>query len=356
MSDKFLYLALGDDTKKNKAPSLRMAAMKKGFRQLMHEENLIEINGTVSSRNKKIKDLIFNKKLENVTAAYIESSNVGMAFWDAVLIFYLKYKRVKMSVFIRDFYPLFINGWKDTNWKGKIANILWFINIFVYRLTVSISYFPSDSSKKLLNFRFKDILPPGLFLDIPDLPLKRNTVFYAGGLRKPYNLEPVLEAVDLLNKELKVKFNVFCREDSLPFISKWLDKEWLVVEHKSLYDLDYKPHIAVISSDNSYQAIARSVKMLDYIKLGSPIIISDAYENSKFLNEHEIGLVAEPDNSDSFYNQLKKFFTDDELSTRLRDKVMDLQKSPELNWSTRCEKVLEDLGKDFLINRSDNII
>lgn len=347
MKDKFLYIALGDDTKKDIAPSLRMAAMKKGFQQIIPHEKLILINGRAGKRASEIKKIFSLKQINSIKAVYVESSSIGVSFWDVLLIVILKVKKVKMSVFIRDFYPLFRNGWADTNWKGKVANIFWFFNIFLYKFTMYQNYFPSVSSMKLLKMKRKDILPPGLYLDIPTLPIQRNTVFYAGGLRKPYNLTPVFEAVDKLNNELKVEFNLFCRFNDLSYISDWLDKEWLKVEHKSLYDLEYKPHIAIISSDSTYQAIARSVKMLDYIKLGTPILISDAYENSKFLIKHQIGLISDPDSSESFYQQLKKYFTDNELSERLENNVLKVQKSSELNWLTRCEKVLNDLDYNY---------
>jgi hypothetical protein len=342
MRDKFLYLALGDDTKKDIAPSLRMCAMKKGFREILDSDKLIEINGKV--RAYKIWKFLFSEDIAKVGYVYIESSNKGMTFFDALLIFYLKFRKVKISVFIRDFYPLFKNGWVDANWKGKIANILWFLNIAIYKINADIAYFPSESSMNLLKFKRKEILPPGLFLDIPEMPLKKNVIFYAGGLKKPYNLEPVLQAVENLNKIKVIKFHIFCRKNDLRFIEKWSDKEWLKIEHKNLYDLNFRPHISVISSDDSYQAIARSVKMLDYIRLGSPIIISDAYENSKFLKEHNIGLIAKPNNAKSFYLQLKKYFTDDTLSENLHMNVKKLQKSKELKWTTRCEKVLSNLG------------
>ncbi len=344
MKDKFLYLALGDDTIKNIAPSLRMFAMKQGFREILDNEKLIEINGNSKVRAKKIRKFLTSGDIAKVGYAYIESSNKGMNFVDALLIFYLKLKKVKISVFIRDFYPLFKNGWEDANWKGKIANILWFVNIGIYKINAYLAYFPSESSMKLLKFKRKEILPPGLFLDIPKLPLRKNTIFYAGGLKKPYNLEPVLLAVEKLNEIMNIEFHLFCRKNDLKFIKKWSDKKWLIIEHKNLYDLNFRPHICVISSDNSYQAIARSVKMLDYIRLGSPIIISDAYENSKFLKEHNIGIIAAPNDAESFYGELKKYFTDDSLQNQLQENVQNLQSSKELKWTTRCEKVLSDLG------------
>ena len=88
MRDKFLYLALGDDTKKDIAPSLRMCAMKKGFREILDSDKLIEINGKV--RAYKIRKFLFSEDIAKVGYVYIESSNKGMTFFDALLIFYLK--------------------------------------------------------------------------------------------------------------------------------------------------------------------------------------------------------------------------------------------------------------------------
>jgi glycosyltransferase involved in cell wall biosynthesis len=87
--------------------------------------------------------------------------------------------------------------------------------------------------------------------------------------------------------------------------------------------------------------------MLDYIKLGSPIIISDAYENSLFLKENEIGLIAEPNSKESFTAQIRNLLTDEELYAKLLNNVTQLKHSEKVSWKNRCETVLKDLGFEY---------
>ena len=60
MENKLIYLALGNIIKKNKAPSIRMAAFKHGFEKILGN-NLLCISGLPKERALQIRRLLFSR-------------------------------------------------------------------------------------------------------------------------------------------------------------------------------------------------------------------------------------------------------------------------------------------------------
>lgn len=205
-------------------------------------------------------------------------------------------------------------------------------------------YFPAESMIKYIKFKNSGLLPPAIFNDIPDMKMKKNSLFYAGGLGGPYNLTPILQAVKRLSEEMEISFTIFCREKEVYHIESWRKYPWLHIEHKNLQELDFTPQIGVNSSFSSYQSITRIVKVMDYVRLGIPAVISDSYENSRFIKEHNIGLIAKQGDAGSFYDLIKLLLTDKEQYNKLRSNVLKLRKAKEISWEFNARKVIRDLG------------
>lgn len=334
---------MGDLTINNRAPSRRMKAIKEDFNSM--NIKFVCISGTRSNRMRLSLKLLFSENKKEINRIYVESSNSGLLLSEALLLLFFKLKKIPISVFIRDAYPLFLKGWIHQNINGTIANILWFISICFYKRIASILYFPAEGLRELINFKNKHLLPPAIDVNWKLKTIKENSIFYTGGLKGPYLIEPILMACDELSKEISLTLTIYCRENDRDALKKWESKKWINIEHKVIEELDFQPEIGVMSSNRKYQSLTRSVKLMDYIRMGMPVVISDSSANTKFLTKHKIGLVADSLDWKTFYVQIKKIISDKEVYNELKENVLKLRKSEEITWRARCKQILNDFEK-----------
>ena len=345
--NKLLYLALSDITRKNIAPAIRMRSMKNGFKNLL-DDQMICISGNSQQRGKAISKLLFSKNIKVFNYLYIESSNIGLSFWDFMLILSFKYRKAKISVFIRDIFPYFKSGWEFANIKGKIANILWFIALFIYKKNVDRMYFPAIAMMNYVDFKNKDTLPPGISNKIDSNTLVRsNSIFYAGGLKAAYDMIPFLNGCKMLTEEIDISVTIFCRENERDFLKDWENLDWLEIYNRSLDELDFSPMIGVVPLRNPHSNMTIALKFMDYISIGLPVIVSGSKATELIVKEEKIGLTAETGNSESYFSALKKILLNKELYKEFKENVLRMRSDSKNSWAKRCEKVLHDFGIDI---------
>lgn len=344
MKNKLLIIAMSDLTILNKAPARRMKEIIDGYKEMKIPIDII--SGERKKRSKLTRDYLFSNSLNDYRGIYIESSNSGMLFSEFLLLLKAKIKNIPISVYIRDGYPLFKEYWLPKFCNQNIANFLWLLSYFCYRFLVNTMYFPSQMLMEKFNFNNKKLLLPAM-LDIKqNLTLaKTNSIFYAGGIGQQYDIETFLMACDKLFSEQYFEVIMYCRENEIYRISKWLNKSWLKIEHKNLEELDFQPTIGIIPlKKHAYSDLAFPVKLLDYVGINCVILASDSTTLKQFIEEKKIGLIVEAENIQSYFEQIRLLLTDTNLYTHLKTNVLKLQKSQEITWKARCQKVLDDFG------------
>ena len=334
---------MSDLTIQNKAPSRRMNAIISTFRKM--NVPLCVISGSRKERNKKANDLL-NKKLDGIDAVYVESSNSGLMINEFRLLATLRKKQIPISVFIRDGYPFFKEYWNIKYYKQIISNILWIISVFAYKKFAKTLYFPSVGLADFFRFDDKRILSPATFINENKLNLPpQKTLFYTGGIGQQYDITTFLMACDKLSSEIDFEVVMYCRESEIYRIYSWLSKSWLKIEHKNLEELDFQPTLGIIPlKKNAYSDLSFSVKLLDYVGLGSVILASDSSVIKEYIQKHRIGIIVNSGDVESYYCKIKEILSNEDLYEKLLANVEQLRNSEEITWENRCQKILDDFG------------
>lgn len=347
MENKLLIIAMSDLSIQNKAPARRMKAISDSFKQMDIPVNIL--SGSRKQRRKRILHFLLSDNLKNYIGIYVESSNSGMLFSEFLLLLIAKIKKVPISVYIRDGYPLFRKYWLPKICNQNIANILWLISYFSYMFLANTMYFPSKMLMNKFSFKNRKLLLPGMPSVKKNLGLTKNhSIFYAGGIGQQYDLDSFLQACKRLSIEINLSVTIFCRKNEANMIDKWVKEDWLSIQHKNLEELDFQPQIGIIPlKKNDYSDLAFPVKLFDYISINAVLIASDATTMKTFIEDKDIGLIVKSENIQSYYNQLKLLLTDKKLYSDLKKNVLQLQKSEDISWKNRCQIILNDFGYKY---------
>ncbi len=341
---KFIYFAMGKIKDQTIAPSRRMKFIYDGFKKL--DMDMLFVGGTRQERNRMARSIIFSGEYKEVETGYIETSNAGMVLWEFILLVLLKWNGAYISVFIRDAYPFFKEYWRNRGFKLLAANILWLVSIIVYSSTCKIFYFPSEGLGNLFRMKNRRVLRPGIDHIVSGLTERSKTIFYAGGVTGQYDMDTFLVACEGLRSKYDIKVLVYCRSYSRENVKKWLSKDWIKVEHKTLEQLNFKPLCGIIPlKRNKHTEVAFAVKLLDYVKLGVPIVASDTTTIKDYILEKGIGVICKAENVKSYIEQIEMLLTNPKLHGKLSKNVEKLQEDPEIYWDSICERIMRDLRK-----------
>lgn len=209
-------------------------------------------------------------------------------FCDHLLIMYIKSQKIPVGIFYRDAYWKFASWYNLSKFKKIIITLMHKFDLFVFKHTCKIIYFPSDSMADLFEMNNKLSLPPACRDDLfnNDIHSKDKAV-YIGGISKRYGTDILLNAFDLLNlnRENLIYLNLVCREvdDNIkPFIGKpWL-KIHVGVSGDSLKEIYRDSDFAIIPFRRDiYMDFAVPVKLYEYMSFGMPIIATNCVETKK---------------------------------------------------------------------------
>lgn len=330
--------------KRNTAQAQRMRAIIDGFTTLNIPISLI--SGSRRERRKQALNFILKKKYKSVSKVYVETSNSGILFYEAILLLICKLNRIPIGVYIRDAHAKFFEYWIEATLKERISYTLWWLSLILYRFTANVFFYPSERFGRVMKIK-GELLPPALpILDDNCLKFKENTIFYVGGVGKVYDLDSFLLACKKLKEERDITVNIFCRKTDVYKLDKWRKSEWLSIEHKNIRQLDYKPQIAVIPlAKTRYADLAYPVKLLDYLALKIPIIATNNATLNEVIIKNKIGLIVKSGAVKEYYSQIKRLLDDRQLYNQIILEMEKANKSEQFSWMSRCKKVISELGK-----------
>ena len=172
-------------------------------------------------------------------------------------------------------------------------------------------------------------------------------IFYAGGVRDADGVDDLLVALDNINnKGLNIKFNLITKKNELVHIKnqELLKKDWISIVEASGDELEpiyEKCDLGVIPRKRHfYMDMAISVKVLECLSHGLPMVSTDCPAISRFILENESGLICK-EGPEGLEKAILEYYTNDELYHALLDNV----KTAALNntWEKRVEQVISDL-------------
>lgn len=354
MKLKVLYITFTDFGELSSGSSVRPFRMYNALVNLGHEVKLLEgQQNRRKERQTKVKEILDWLDNNKPDICYVEPPS-GPFFNQIDLSLFKKVHKmgVPIGLFYRDFYWKFSKwAWKGTPlWKQTILKMMHRRDLVAFRKYCDVVYFPSQECIKILesvNFRRVGVLPPGCNEPRGEVKLGAREIFYAGGVREADGIDDLLIALDRINKSgFRVKFNLITKKEELVYLknSELLKSDWIEVIEASgeaLEPIYARCDLGVLPKKRHfYMDMAISVKVLECMSHGLPMISTDCPAMARFIQQNESGLICK-EGADSIENAILEYYTNDELYHALLENV----KKAALNntWEKRVEQVISDL-------------
>lgn len=354
MKLKVLYITFTDFGELSSGSSVRPFRMYNALVNLGHEIKLLEgQQNRRKERQAKVKEILDWLDNNKPDVCYVEPPS-GPFFNQIDLSLLKKVHKmgVPIGLFYRDFYWKFSKwAWKGTPlWKQTILKMMHRRDLVAFRKYCDVVYFPSQECIKILesvNFRRVGVLPPGCNEPRGEVKLGAREIFYAGGVREADGIDDLLIALDRINKSgFRVKFNLITKKEELVHLKnrELLKSDWIEVIEASgeaLEPIYARCDLGVLPKKRHfYMDMAISVKVLECMSHGLPMISTDCPAMARFIQQNESGLICK-EGADSIENAILEYYTNDELYHALLENV----KKAALNntWEKRVEQVISDL-------------
>jgi len=339
MNQTILFIAYYSLDSIKSGPKVRINALSLAFKQSC---KLIFINGTATQRIKKYFKIIFNNKLQIVDNIYIEPSTSTAWPGDLLFLLYLKYKKVNISIYIRDAYPKFPDFWKELNFYQYPLYWGWFISIWFYLKIADISYYPTSTLMCLFNHKNADLLPPGCNSLINNFSIESKSILYAGSISRRYGIEVLVDMMRKL-RENDEMYQLTLVTTSI-VNSAIFEELGIKVSQKSLSETmkgEDKYFISIIPRiKNDYNDLALPIKLFDYMSYGLPVIASDCEEQQSFIRNNDVGYVCNCSPID-FASNIIRLHSEKKLLKRYHSNVIKLIETKH-SWKHRVEMILKD--------------
>lgn len=266
---------------------------------------------------------------------------------DHLLLLRLWANGVPIGLFYRDAYWKFADWWGIKGPKRWGLTLMHWFDLFIFRVTCTVLFFPTRSMANLFTFPRKAVLPPaGMELAVPPHP-SSGKALYIGGVSLFYGTDMLLNAFAILNEELRkpVHLTVVCREKEMgDFFEPYLGRAWLTVLHRSgdtaLAPLYAQSDVALYPSrPDRYMDFCMPVKLFEYLSRALPVVCTDCTEAAKFVRENGVGVVT-PYNPREYALAVAALFDEPERLQALRTHCVEALREKHL-WRHRAEQAAE---------------
>ncbi|WP_101696829.1 glycosyltransferase [Clostridium minihomine] len=348
------YIDFGDF---KSGSSVRPQKMHEAFLALGCQVKLLQTQQNKRAERKKAVEEI-NRWLDATRPdfCYVESPS-GPIFhgFDRKLLRRIHRMGIPMGYFYRDaafrFDEIFIPGKKSL--KQHVIHWMSERDIRFLKKNTDLVYLPTESMAKYFDFPKVAFLPPACTgshdSKIGKVPGRRS--IYVGGVSKRYGTDTLLKAFEQLNRGENGEYplTLVCRQQAVSYIGEeYLHQPWLNVVHasgaKELAPLYAQADLALYPIEkNAYNDFAFSVKLMEYLEYGLPMVAVNCTETQKFIETYSLGLVCE-NNPEDFAEKVAQILGDSELYARCAESAVN---AVEGNlWMDRAKTVLQDLGGD----------
>lgn len=354
---KVLYICFADFSRADSGSSVRPQKMYKAFLERGHEVKLLcgsDGNDCRKERKKNVAEINSWLNSEKPDICYIESpTGAIMLDCDIRLIKRIHRMGIPIGYFMRDFHSKFPEVFPRR--KGFVNSLKdLYLNIrqkktFAVLNNVDIVYLPSEESKYLFEYRDMRELSPAGENKISDTAVHEQNCIYVGGVKQQYSFEDLLNTFAELNSNgLKYRLIACVRKNEWKiFDSKYKNAPWLDIYHVSGTELEplyEKASIAIISPQrgNTYNDVAISVKLYEYMSYGLPIVSLDSPAMSRIIKKYELGIVSETPKQ--MAESIRFLLNDAQEYSKYKNNVKKALLSENL-WVHRVDTVVQDLSE-----------
>lgn len=283
--------------------------------------------------------LLKDKKFKDIKHVYIEPSASTANPVDLLFLLYLKFRKITIAIFIRDIYPLFKDNWKKLKLYQTPHFFMWFIAVFIYLQITKVRYYPTASARNVLRDKKGKLLPPGCNIGYPvRFNSSSRLILYAGYLNRSYGEDLIIEICKILKKErLPVKIGVVFRGKI-----DVINRSDLPIEKigDTLEDFTGSALLGIIPRIvNKYNDIAFPVKLMDYVQMGLPVIVTKCLEISDFVKKNKIGY-SHNEKPEEWIKRIKYLLKYPQKAEELHYNVIKTKYRN--GWETRANTIIKD--------------
>lgn len=270
-------------------------------------------------------------------------------FCDHLLLIYLKARKVPIGLFYRDAYWKLPERWHIKRAKRFFLTLMHRFDLFVFRHTCKIVYFPTPSMAEMFNLPHKGLLPPaGNDIVLPPHDFSGRAL-YVGGLSLFYGTEMMLRAFDRLNGSMnrKISLTVVCREKEMgDYFKPYQNAAWLNVVHASgdealLPFYENSDFALYPSRSDIFVDFCMPIKLFEYLSRGLPVVVTKNSETASFVEKNGIGAVSEC-SAESLADTIASLCTDPARLAAYRENAVKALRGGNL-WKHRVDQIYRDL-------------
>jgi len=180
---------------------------------------------------------------------------------------------------------------------------------------------------------------------------KQPSVVYCGSISKHENLELYINSMPFISKQINdSKFYISGKGDYINHIKK-LSKSMSVNpnfvwfnEKDHFYSFLSQCSVGVVPWANNFsRKFGFPIKMLDYLSVGLPVVVTNVGTWSEIVLKYGLGSVTEPDPK-SFSEGILSFLSDPELSKSCGKRGMNLIRE-KYNWENTVKLLIHEYNK-----------
>ena len=330
--------------------SVRPQRMEAAFRELGYEvSRLSGLQNRRWERWRRVFAAYWELRRNPPDFAYVEPpSGPFFNLCDHLLLIWLRAKGVPVGLFYRDAYWKFAGWWPVKGIKRRIVAAMQRFDLFVFRHTCRIVFFPTRSMAERFRLPRKGVLPPGGEDRVgPSHPFAGRTV-YVGGVSRRYGTDILLRAFEILNEEehRDLRLMVVCRETAgAEIFNGYAGREWLTVVHASggaLEPVYRAADLAVFPGRRDvYMDFCMPVKLLEYLSHALPVVVTGCAETAAFVRRYECGIVT-GDNARALADGIVTLASDGELRERMRANAIRALHSGNM-WTDRARQAAAEI-------------
>jgi glycosyltransferase involved in cell wall biosynthesis len=328
----------------DRAPTVRIEMMTAALGQLVHTER---ITGGRFRRFGAAVRWLASGGPRRVGAVYVESATASAMPTDLAFLGLMRLLRRPVGVYFRDAYQLFRDVHPRQRRRQVLSDLAWRISTPLLARLATVRFVPSHGLAEALGFHDAVLLPPGTDPTAPDLGIGDPDVVGAIAQIAPgTGFDSLLAGMELVrDKRPFARLRLVTRTadpERLAALPAWVDA--IESGREGLADALRPCRVCVLPLPvNAYTNLAVSVRLLDLIGYGKPVVATDTHESRAVIEASGAGAVC-PATAQGLADAILPVLGDESLARRLASNARRYAIAPDSTWEARARLVIESAG------------